>query len=598
MLVTATNFEKTIKLLRDSKRLLLDVETTGTHPWTGDRICGVALCRPDFERTGRFYFPIAHEPGGNLPDRAVRDLWRFLKEERVYTGWNTKFDIEMNLAHGVPLPRLDAEDVMLAAHLMNENEPYYKLKPLASDYVDAQARLEEISLRNKLSDRGLGKGDIWRLAAHEAEPYATQDLRLAELMRRFYYQPLQDWGLWNMWHEVNRYMMVTARMEARGLLLDVPLVKQYRTEAQAHADRLFLKFQRMAGFSLTVADLRTLERTGKLNKPHLNLRSAPQLQKFLEVPSTAVDYLEQLPAYRQTPNIKVLLAYRQWQRVVRNYYDAYLERMDSDHVLHPNIMLHGTVAGRPSAADPNMQAVPRYTKVYKVKDVFVARPGHVLVSADYSQAELRVGAHYAKDEDMIRAFRKGDVDYHQQTSDDLQEQYDVDIDRDSSKRINFGVWYGIGAPGLSKKLHIEEELARSFLNAWHSLHPNVKTLYNYMRNIASEQGYIRLWTGRVRRYPGTGRAQPHRALSNLIQGGVAEVMRDRLTLMDEELVQTERAHMLLQVHDQVLFEVPERGWKKTTKDIQRLMTFDRFSVPLTVDISVGRRWGKLQKIKL
>ncbi len=265
--------------------------------------------------------------------------------------------------------------------------------------------------------------------------------------------------------------------------------------------------------------------------------------------------------------------------------------MSEGCVLHPNIKLHGTVAGRPSAANPNLQAVPKKNTVYRVKDVFIARPGYKLVSIDYSQAEVRLCAHLANDPALIDNMLQGG-DMHQRTADRIK------APRDAAKRITFASIYGIGVPGLSQRLGIPKSQARKYLEAFHGIFTQIRPHSRELELLANRQGYIRLWTGRVRRYNeefyykiGERRAEPHKALSNEIQGGVAEMMRYAITNLDAEGL--EGVHMLLQVHDQILFEVREDLVEQQVPEIERIMCNFNLKVPMKVDIGVGDRWGQL-----
>jgi DNA polymerase-1 len=286
-----------------------------------------------------------------------------------------------------------------------------------------------------------------------------------------------------------------------------------------------------------------------------------------------------------------VLEYRGWTKVNSTYYEAYLNTWcDHNGVIHPNLSLIGTISGRLSSFDPNLQAVPRYTKVYKVKDVFTARPGYVLVSADYSQAEIRWGTHYAREENMAQNLLQG-LDIHSVTADALN------IPRDAAKRINFGIIYGIGKKSLAKQLRIPEEKAGEYLSLYHGMYPGFRRLYNRAENAATERGYIRMFTGRIRRYDAYN--PTHKASSNLIQGAVAEMMRLAILRLGDLLADTD-THMLLQIHDQILFEVPEYRLRQILSVIrdgmENFLPGFELMVPMKVDIKVGKSWGQMTEM--
>ena len=574
MLVTIKNFDRVVASFDGSPRRVVDTETTGLQVHKGHRVCGVSMRLP-MRGSMPYYFGVRHEGGGNLPDRLYNRLVEdYLSDpEVVYTGWNYKFDIRMLCADGMAFPA-KAEDLMLAAHLLNENEirngGNYKLKDWAERYIAKGSKQAELDLINLLADRGLGKGDMWRLAAWEVTTYASTDVDLTERARRFAKPLLRQWALWRIWQEVNEYMLATARMEMRGIKLDVPLMHEYAAEADRNKGPAYDKLCKLAGYQI-------------------NPRSHPQIHAFLGMPSADREALE--PLIGKNAAVDALLEYRGWDKVNNTYYRRYLEKMDENGILYPNIKLHGTVAGRPSAEDPNLQAVARKTKIYKVKDVFIARKGRLLVSADYSQAELRLTACVAKDRVMARVLNSGG-DIHQATA-DL-----TGLERDDAKRINFGVVYGIGAPGLSKKIKKPISVARGFLDKWHSQFRRVKPAYRAMERQAKRRGYIRLWTGRVRRYFTLKYPEPHKALSNRIQGGVSEIMRIAITKLSRECYQPNGrmrgSHLLLQVHDQILFEVPKKRLVAHVLVIKEIMEdFPQFTLaPQKVDFKIGKCWGK------
>src|SRR3990167_5493689 len=454
MLVTEQNVNSMLRLLSKPKRLAVDTETTDLYTGHGARICGIAVGIPPASLRRCFYFPFRHESGDNLSKTRLRQLIGVLsRRDLIMTGWNfNKFDVHMLLAESMREPEY-AEDVMLMLHLLNENERFmggsYELKTAATRYVDPAARETQLAMKMRMADLGFQSHELWKLSPKEVAPYACADVYYTERLRERMIGPLREWRLDTIWHEVNRYALISRRFEERGLLLDVPLMRRYAKEAEKQVGRYERLIRKMAGYNI-------------------NLNSNKQLQNWLGVFSTAKDALGRMKG--KAP--KALITYRQWFRVLSAYYRAYKERMDEHHVLHPNIKLHGTISGRLSAEDPTLQAVPRYTEVYKVKDIFIARPHHLLISADYSQMELRLGAHYARDEFLIGAFRTG-KNVHAMTAKDFA---DLGVTYDSAKRINFAVQYGTGASSLAEEIGCTLERAQQFLDRMHKLHPNYRPL--------------------------------------------------------------------------------------------------------------------------
>lgn len=586
MLVTERNFSSTMEFLSKQPRLVVDTETNGLNTWSGARIIGISVAPPKAPRNRCYYFPFRHKPGGNLGPQRLRQLIK-LQSKKLKTGWGiAHFDVAMLMADGMDEPDY-VEDVMLLFHLMDENQwktgGSYELKIFAERYINKHARKAQIALTNLLADRGLGKGDMQELKPEEVEEYASDDVYYTERGREMLLPAAQEWELEQIWREVNEYGLVTRRFEEKGMLLDVPLIKAYIRECEKHRARLNKIISRMAGWEA-------------------NPNSHQQMRRWLELPSTAKDYVDQIDwslMGKQGKGIKVLQEYRQWDRAMGSYYKPFLKNMDSEHVFHPNILLHGTISGRPSArGTPNIFAIPRYTEVYKVKDVVVARPGYTLVNVDYAQAELRLGAHYSKDEFNIKCFNEGKSP-HKLLLADLLEQ-GIKMEYDPVKRVSFGIMYGTGYPTLSKELKCDERFAKKVLKAAHALHPNYRPMLKQTERVARQFGFIRLWTGRVRRFNTLPDPQPwfHKACSNLIQGGIGEVMRVAICRLAGSLKDWD-AHMLLQVYDSILFEVRTSELKQVVKIIDRDMTRDYpFSVPMVVEVKAGKRWGQLKEIKV
>ncbi len=560
--------------------LIVDVETTGLNMWHEDKMCGIALGHQD----QCYYFPFRHMgegTPGNLSINMLEHLREILAfKDLVHVGWNYKFDIQMLLQDGFAMPKI-IEDVMLAAHLMNENEYVldnlgvpkymgkkplvgYQLKRLADKYLGVNSSSEEQVLIDKIHSRGLAntpkktKSAIWQLPAGDVAPYAESDVRLTQQMRDFYYPHLVTWRLDTIWQEVNKYNLIMTQAEIQGMKIDINLIQEYMQEAKENMFCIKQKICDYAGYPI-------------------NVNSPIQISTLLGTPDSKAETLIKL---KDNKIAEEIINYRKWSKINNTYYEAYLKHKDKNNVIHPIMHMTGTVSGRLSCSTPNLQAVPRRTEVYKVKDVFIALPDHYIVQADYNQAEMRLGVDYAKEEKMKKHILCG-IDLHTETSQILG------IPREAAKRINFGVLYGIGKVSLAQSLCISESLAASYLQKYHKLYPGFKRLYHQCEVMATQRGYIRMWTGRVRRYDKYNPS--HKAMSNLIQGGVAEIMRIAIMKLAEQIP---GLLMCLQVHDSIIFQIPKKNldWIPKIKNIMETMPF---GVPMTVSIEYGESWGKL-----
>lgn len=575
---TADDFQKALNLVSGASIFGIDTETNGLNSFKGNRLVGVSLYA---HGSPSFYLPFRHGTGENLPLEWLHVLIDTLNHaEGTAVGWNMKFDLHMFAADGYHIPfEGRVEDAMLAAHLMNENEPNFQLKNTADRYGIGVGSKDEEDLRTYVmgivpglrADSTKWKGHMWKLDPAIVSPYAETDAVLTLQLRDFYYPFLQQWELESLYREMNDYMLIATRMEQRGILLDIDKIHEYQEEAEEQTER----------------SLFTLRKT--VGNPVFNPGSVPQLRKAFGWPTTREDYLVE---QTEDPNAKLVLDYRKWSKVDSSYYTVYLNACDSNHVLRPNFNVIGTISGRWSCLDPNLQAVPPMGEIYKVKDTMVARPGYELLELDLSQAELRIASFFAEEHIMAEILARGG-DLHQEVSELIS------VPRTTAKRINFSSVYGIGAATFARKYHMEEQLARQYLTRWHAKFRGFKRLYYNMSDLAEKQGYIRLGTGRVRRYRINGQvvAEYHKASSNLVQGTVAEVMRIAMRRCAVAMRKMD-VHMLLNIHDAILFEIPLGSRKEVVPIVASLMTDFALDPPMSVEAKAGPTWGEMKKVEV
>lgn len=586
---TAKAFEELRPALLSCTDPVVDVESKGTNIFGSvdperelAEVIGIAV---DIHYDA-YYFPFRHMEGRNLSIPKIMPFFRdyLSNPHRLYGGFNYNFDEHAMYIDGIQYAP-NYEDAMLALHLLNENEPNFQLKDTCDRYGIGDGSLQESLLKDKVIAGCKAKGikvsedkksaHYWKgkmavLPAKDVEPYATDDVRLTRQLLEMLKEALRAAGLYEMWKEVCYYSYISGQMERRGLQLDVPLIEKYSKEATGHAEKALAALHASAGYELNP------------NSPNkvcaflggTKSSDAETLDTLIE---SETEYADKARLVRDA---------RGWLSVESRYYTPYLAAMDSDGVLHPNLNIIGTISGRLSCYNPNLQAVARKTEVFKVKDVFVSRPGFTLVSADYSQAEMRLASYYAKEETMTELIRNG-ADIHSATADTLG------IPRDAAKRINFGVIYRIGAEALHKQIHTDKKTAQDFLNQYHGMYPQFKRLAQSCEHYAEDNGVIEMWTGRQRHF-NSPKADPYKAMSNLIQGGVAEIMRVTITRLYPMIYEI-GGHMILQVHDQVIFEIPDEQLKYALPAIKVVMEDFEFNPAMTVDITIGKRWGELKE---
>lgn len=563
----------------------VDTETTGLSIFGNatrkrDKVIGIAI---DIGEEA-YYFPFRHLQGRNLPMECMEFFQQYLSNpHRAYGGWNYGYDTHMMWFDGIDIVP-NFEDGMLALHLVNENEPDFKLKSVADRYGIGDGSLQESILEDKVFEecQRLGlecsrspraannvKSMMYVLDPADVEPYACDDVRLTRGLLDLLKPALRHYGLYEIWKQVNYYSYIVTMMEHRGMKIDPELIGKYQEEAKDKAKDALDRLHTAAGFEL-------------------NPNSSKKVCEFLNVESSAAERLVEVidAGGEDAEKAKLVQEARGWLSVDSRYYTPYLSLIDEDNTLHCSLNLLGTYTGRLSCSNPNLQAVAKATEIFKVKDVFVAREGYTMIQADYKQAEMRLVTHYTKDATMRKLIEDG-ADLHSATAEML------DIPRNAAKRINFSVIYGIGYKTLAKNLRVEEKVAKDYLNRYHALYPGFRQLMYQCEDFAQQNGYIQMWSGRIRHF-NTPECDPHKAMSNLIQGGVAEIVRVAISRLFPAITDL-GGYMLLQVHDSVTFEVPDDKLGLALRTIKTIMEDFDFVPQVGVDIEYGKSWGTFEK---
>lgn len=563
----------------------VDTETTGLSIFGNanraqDKVIGIAID----DGTDAYYFPFRHLQGRNLPMECMEFFQQYLSNpHRTYGGWNYGYDMHMMAFDGIGIVP-NFEDGMLALHLVNENEPDFKLKSVADRYNIGDGSLQESILEDKVFEecQRLGlecsrspraannvKSMMYVLDPADVEPYACDDVRLTRGLLDLLRPALRHQGLYEIWKQVNYYSYIVTTMEHRGMRIDPELIGKYQEEAKGKSRDALNRLHAAAGFEL-------------------NPNSSKKVCEFLGVESSAAERLIEVidAGGEDAERAKLVQEARGWLSVDSRYYTPYLSLIDKNDTLHCSLNLLGTYTGRLSCSNPNLQAVAKQTDIFKVKDVFVAREGYTMIQADYKQAEMRLVTHYTKDATMRKLIEDG-ADLHTATAEML------DIPRNAAKRINFSVIYGIGYRTLAKNLRVEEKVAKDYLNRYHALYPGFRQLMYECEDFAQQNGYIKMWSGRIRHF-NTPECDPHKAMSNLIQGGVAEIVRVAISRLFPAITDL-GGHMLLQVHDSVTFEVPDDKLELALRTIKTIMEDFDFVPSVGVDIEYGKSWGAFEK---
>lgn len=582
----------TIELFESIKPLLLacmnpcvDTETTGLSIFGNakrkrDVVIGIAI----EDENEAYYFPFRHMTGTNLPIECMNFFRRYLSDpHRTYGGANYAYDLHMMAFDGIE-PAMNFEDIQLGVQLLNENEPNFKLKDMSDRYGIGDGSLQESILEDKVFERcqelGLEcsrspraannvKSMMYVLPPEDIEPYACDDVRLTRAWLDICREALKEHGLYDIWKQVNYYSYIIMLMEHRGMHVDTEIIRQYQIEAVEHAKNAQKRLNETAGFEL-------------------NPNSPKKVCEFLGVKSSAAEILQELidAGGETAERAKLIQEVRGWKSVDSRYYTPYLESIDGNDILHCSLNLLGTYTGRLACSNPNLQAVAKHTEIMKVKDVFTARPGFTMIQADYKQAEMRLVTHYTKDP-LMKKMIEENADLHSETANRLN------IPRQAAKRLNFSVIYGVGAKTLSEGLKVDLKVGKDYLEKYHGLYPGFRKLMSQCEEFAKQNGYIKMWTGRMRHF-NVPEADPHKAMSNLIQGGVAEIVRVAISRLFPAITDI-GGYLLMQVHDSVIFEIPDNQLNIALPTIKRIMEDFDFDPKPGVDIEYGKSWGTFKK---
>lgn len=554
--------ERVVREVSASPRPVIDFETTGVRPFHGDRIVGI--CTKASGSPDAYYLPIGHLPGPNLPnDRVLYDLWKQIRHKTI-RYWNGKFDMEMGHAHGLPLPD-SIEDGMLGYELINENVKHamkwVAQRVLGPAAVEGERELIAYAVDHRLDP----KADLWKMPSTVVARYGADDAHLTDRLIEKAIPRLEKLKILGLWHEYNDYWRLLTRMEIRGLLVDMDYVDQLAVWSAA--------MEQQAEHMLALE-------AGKPIKPHCY----DQVRAWLGVESSAEEVLETLTSPGAQLVLKARKYHRQWALYCANIW----KYADACNVLHPNILFART--GRLRCAKPPLHSTPHNDDVFAVKRCFVARPGHVLKLYDYSQIESRLACHYSRDPRLTRIYQDG-LDIHTEVSNELG------MARREAKPINYGAFYGMGKKKLARNLHIPVSRADQFLTQYHTRYPGPRALYKRCTDLANRYRFLRLWSGRLRHFD-LHRNDPRKASNSLLQGGAAEVTRVAMQRLEPFVFDEIGGAMLLQVHDSIMFEIPEEyDTPETDARIRHEMERDfPFRVPMVAEPTASvPNWGATEE---
>lgn len=579
--------------LRDSEGFAFDTETTSVNAQAAELV-GVSFAVDAGEAA---YVPVAHSYMG-APDQLSREwvleqLKPLLENpELPKIGQNLKYDISVLSNYDIDMQGVTF-DTMLESYILDSVSSRHDMDTLSQNHLGHTP----IAFKD-VAGKGKAQLTFDQVDLEQAGPYAAEDaditLRLHNvLMPRLTGQP----NLHRIFTELEMPLVkVLAKIECNGVLID---------------DAMLLQQSQQLAMSMQAAEKTAYE----LAEGEFNLASPKQIQEILYdkmslpvlkktpkgAPSTAEDVLQELALEHELP--RLILEHRSLGKLKSTYTDKLPTMINSKTGrVHTSYHQAVTATGRLSSSDPNLQNIPiRSTEGRRIREAFIAEPGKQIMAADYSQIELRIMAHLSGDETLVHAFNN-DLDVHRATASEI---FAVPLDevadeqRRHAKAVNFGLIYGMSAFGLAKQLNVERKQAQAYIDQYFEQYPGVKNYMESTREFARENGFVETVFGR-RLYLPDINAKNHNmrqyaertAINAPMQGTAADIIKLAMIAVDNHLDGQDDIKMIMQVHDELVFEIPENQLTDASNQICQLMqSVASLKVPLIVDAGQGKNWA-------
>jgi DNA polymerase-1 len=594
---TAVMDEKTldawIEKLQAAELFAFDTETTSLDYMQAE-IVGLSLAVKSGEAA---YVPLAHRypdaPEQLDREKVLARLKPLLEDPgKPKLGHHIKYDAHVLRNYGIHMDGM-RYDSMLESYVLDSVASRHDMDSLAEKYLDYKTVHYE-----DVTGKGAKQIGFDEVRVEEATRYAAEDADVTLRLHLALWPKLKSVpSLKRVFQEIEMPLVpVLLEMEHYGVLIDTHMLAKQSAEIAASLQKLAAKAHELAGAPFNLDSPKQLQAIlfEKMELPVV--RKTPGGQ-----PSTAEDVLEELAADYELP--KVILEYRSLNKLKSTYTDKLPEQVDAKTGrVHTSYHQAVAATGRLSSMDPNLQNIPvRTAEGRRIRQAFVAPKGCVLLAADYSQIELRIMAHLSGDAGLLKAFAQG-MDIHRATAAEvfgLKPDAVTDERRRAAKAINFGLIYGMSAFGLAKQLGIDRGDAQEYVDLYFARYPGVKQFMDNTRLLAREQGYVetvfgrRLYLPEIRSRNQQLRQYAERTAINApMQGTAADIIKRAMISVQRWLKESGvEARMVMQVHDELVFEVQEKALALVQQEVPKLMSgAAELKVPLMVDVGVGANW--------
>lgn len=595
--------DELIACLRRANEFAFDTETTGLNPLEADIVGFSFACEE-----GKAHYVPTFTPGipGTLFSKpridepwlrkVIAKLKPLLEDETVKKGGqNVKFDILALSRYGVEVRGI-AFDTMIASYICDPSARLHNLDALALRYLNLQKQTTE-----QVIGKGRTQISMFDIPLEEVARYAAEDADFTLRLHHVFWPKICALQCETLYQEIELPLIsVLARMERAGVKIDTGILARLSTEYDARLDALAEEIYALVGERFNIDSPKQLALI-LFEKLEVHKKLGVRVKKLKTGYSTDAEILEQLA---EDPAVSKILEYRSLRKLKGTYLDALPGLVAKDGLVHTSFNQAVAATGRLSSSDPNLQNIPiRGDEGRKIRAAFVPRsPENRILSADYSQIELRVLAHVTGDPTLVETFARGE-DVHRATAARVFGVAPAEVTADlrsKAKVINFGIIYGMGPQRLARETGMTPEEASRFIEQYFEKFPGIKQYVQETIRSCERNGWVQTIYGRRRLIPEITSPNPrlraaarNMAVNTPIQGSAADIIKVAMVAIDRRMRERElRSHMILQVHDELVFDVLEAELPAMQALVRESMeqAFPGFRVPLKVDMGVGRNW--------
>ncbi|ETR68345.1 MAG: DNA polymerase I [Candidatus Magnetoglobus multicellularis str. Araruama] len=585
-----------IKQIHDKKRFTFDTETTDIHPMRA-QLVGLSV---SIAHHTAFYIPVAHcglDARNQLSRDWVLSQFKPLLEspDIQKTGQNIKYDWLVLRRYGIDLSASNLFDTMIASYVLDPSDVSHALDRIALNRLNHKMIKYKDVVGTGKKERSFREIDL-----ELATEYACEDADITGILSNQFQEELHVSGVWDLFEQIEMPLLpVLVDMEETGVKVDRDVLMQLSTYFKHSLSSLKDQIYELAGERFNI---RSNQQLGKILFEKLKLPSQKKTRKKTGY-STDVNVLTQLSALHDLPS--VLLQHRSLDKLRSTYVDALMALIHPDTGrIHTSFNQTATATGRLSSRDPNLQNIPiRTEQGRKIREAFIPEKGCLLLSADYSQIELRIMAHYARDPILMDAFYNNE-DIHIRTASEIFQLPVSEVSdtfRYQAKAINFGIIYGMGAFRLSKELGITRKMAQNYIDQYFSRYQGVRRFIDETVATAEKTGKTTTLCGRIRHLPDINsknknvQAGARRiAVNTPIQGTAADLIKLSMIKV-HGMIQSKKlaTRMILSVHDEIVMEVPADELAFVQQQVKNIMenVWD-LNIPLKVNMDVGKNWAE------